>query len=57
MIKYYSYRTKVMENLKVFQSRKEQKVSKAQIDFWIASSQKAQKNFLKKFEKSLDKRF
>ena len=40
-----------------FSQEKSRKVSKAQIDFRIANSQKAQKTFWKKFEKSLDKRF
>ena len=34
-----------------------QKVSKAQIDFWIASSQKAQKTFWKSLKKVLTNAF
>ena len=36
------------EKLKGFSIKKRVKVSKAQIDFWIANSQKAQKTFWKK---------
>ena len=40
-----------------FNQEKSKKVSKAQIDFWIASSQKAQKTFWKSLKKVLTNAF
>ena len=45
------------EKLKGFSIKKRVKVSKAQIDFWIASSQKAQKTFWKSLKKVLTNAF